>query len=155
MKRGRTVGWVLAVAVVAMSLRALAQDSPESAVSAERAYFPDILTIQRANYERLEKLYAAALNSENEGVVESALAHVAMFKLMYPVRELSILHRAVERIMKSHASPAIRHQAYLVDVVYESPAMFAQAARTTYESPDELFDELAAQVHESIVSTSQ
>ncbi len=153
MKRGKIVGCVLAVAVFTMGLRALAQDSPASGV--ERSYFSDILTIQQANYERLEKLYAAALNSENEGVVESALAHVAMFKLMYPVREFSILHRAVEHVMKSHASPAIRHQAHLVDVVYESPAMFAQAARTTYQSPDELFDELAAQVHQSIVSTRQ
>ncbi len=141
---------IVYVAIVAATLTMGAQAQPNE--SPERAYFPDVLTIQSANYALLEKKYADCLNSENDGVVESALAHVAMFKLMYPVKELATLKRAVEQVAARHDSKEIRYKAYLVSSLYENPKQFVNEARTSYANPDELFGALASRMNETIVS---
>ena len=100
----------------------------------------------------MEKKYAECLKSENDGVVESALAHVAMFKLMYPVKELAQLKREVDRIATRHSSNEIRYKAYVVASLFENPRLFAGEARTDYDSPDDLFAALSGQLHRVIVS---
>ena len=136
-----------AVAAATFATNAFAQTD-----ATERPYFPDIITIQKADYSKLEKKYAACLSSENEGVVESALAHIAMFKLMYPVKEFGILERAVKVVADQNPSPEIRYRAYLVSSLYENPKQFVNEARTSYSNPDELFDALASRMNQAIVS---
>lgn len=118
----------------------------------ERPYFPDIVAIQKADYSTAEGSYASCLKSDNGGVVESALAHIAMLKLMYPVREFNILAKAVAALAASDASPEIRYKAYLVKSLLNDPKQFASEARTDYASPDALFGALAARMHDVIVS---
>jgi hypothetical protein len=118
----------------------------------ERSFFSDIVTIQRADYSKLEKRYAACLSSENDGVVEAALAHVAMFKLMYPVKNFGVLESAVKAVAAKNPSSEIRYKAYLVSSLFENPRQFASEACSNYYSPDELFGALASRVHEVVVS---
>lgn len=143
---------VLLLAIVAATVATNAFSQTEVSVVKERPYFPDILTIQSADFGKLEKKYAACLASENDGVVESALAHIAMFKLMYPVKELATLKRAVEQVAARHDSKEIRYKAYLVSSLYENPKQFANEARTSYANPDELFGALASRMNQVIVS---
>ena len=138
--------WIAVVAALAATnLYAQSADS-------ERSYFSDIVTIQKADYAKLEKKYAACLSSENDGVVESALAHIAMFKLMYPVKEFNVLEKAVREVAAKNSSPEIRYKAYLVVSLFENPEQFASQACSKYNSPDDLFGALATRIHDVIVS---
>ncbi len=145
MKAHKMLWFVVVAATVATNAFAQSENK-------ERPYFPDIVTIQKADYSRLEKKYAACLSYENDGVVESALAHIAMFKLMYPVKELRVLERAVKAVADQNPSPEIRYKAYLVSSLFENPRQFASEARRNYESPDELFGALATKIHDVLVS---
>jgi hypothetical protein len=131
--------WIVFLAVLAVSTGANAQ-----------SYFSDVVAIQTTNLSTAEKQYAACLRMENDGVVESALAHVAMLKLMYPVKELATVAREVRNLMKNNASAEIRYKAYVVNHLISNPKLFASEARTTYESPDELFGALAARLHDVV-----
>jgi len=145
MKKNSTL--LVATVVVLMVGSAHSQEN-----SPQRGYFPDIVSIQQADYSIMEKKYAECLKSENDGVVESALAHVAMFKLMYPVKELAQLKREVDRVATRHSSNEIRYKAYVVASLFENPRLFAGEARTDYDSPDDLFAALSGQLHRVIVS---
>jgi hypothetical protein len=144
--KANTMFWSVVVAA-AIATSALAQNGAK-----EIAYFSDIVTIQKADYSKLEKKYASTLSSENLGVVESGLAHIAMFKLMYPVKEFSVLEQAVKDVAAKNPSPEIRYKAYLVMSLFKNPAQFASQACSNYNSPDDLFGALATRIHDVIVS---
>ncbi|MBI5474722.1 MAG: hypothetical protein HY961_20475 [Ignavibacteriae bacterium] len=150
MRVAMVVSCLLVVSLSVAGQHAVAQENSAESGSNERPYFSDIVTIQQANFARLERMYAVALTSENDGVVESALAHAAVFKLLYPIKEFAVLHRAIEHLEQTHASSTIRHWALVVDRLYESPEQFARCIRT-FDSPDDLFDELGAQLSRSLV----
>lgn len=140
------------VATITVLLTVTAYAQAPIAEPGERAYFSDILTIQQADFAKIEKKYAVCFSSANDGVVESALAHAAMFKLMYPVKELAVLKRAVENVAATNSSPEVRYKAYLVQSLYANPKQFVSKARTDYASPDELFGALASAMYDVIVS---
>jgi hypothetical protein len=139
--------WIAGALTVLLTVNTCSQEK-----SPDRKYFSDIVTIQHADFSKLEKKYAACLDSENNGVVESALAHVAMFKLMYPVKDFSVLKRAIGRVAERSDSQEIRYKAFLVSSLFRNPKQFAGIARTDYESPDELFSALGRNLHDAIVS---
>ena len=145
MKKNSTL--IVAMAVALITASTYSQESRP-----QRGYFPDIVSIQQADYSILEKKYAECLKSENEGVVKSALAHIAMVKLMYPVKALDQLKREIDRVAARHSSNEIRYKAYVVASLFENPKLFAGEARTDYDSPDDLFAALSGQLHRVIVS---
>ena len=151
--------YVLLSAMIAAAIAIGTQTQAQGGVAAEktkeRHYFPDVLVIQTADYAVLEKKYAACLNSENDGVVESALAHMAIFKLMYPIKEFRTLQRAIETAAHQHPSLEIRAKAKLVMALYETPEIFVSEARTDYASPTELFETLASKFLGTIVSNTE
>ncbi|HXG00767.1 MAG TPA: hypothetical protein VNL69_08265 [Bacteroidota bacterium] len=138
--------WLSAVVASVMAASAFAQSE-----TTERPYFPDIVAIQNANFEELEKKYASCLSSENAGVVESALSHIGMLKLRYPARKLNVLAPAVDSVAARHSVAEIRYKAYLVATLLNNPRRFAQETRRDYSSPDEFFGALAARIHADIV----
>jgi hypothetical protein len=140
----------VATVAAALTTAAYAQNARNAKVS--ESYFSDVVSIQTAELATAERNYAACLASGNEGVVESALSHVAMMKLMYPVKEFAKLQRAVAKVESESPSQETRYKAYLVSALFNNPKQFASEARTDYNSPDELFGSLATRIHQVIVS---
>ncbi|MEO8168435.1 MAG: hypothetical protein ABI623_09315 [bacterium] len=126
------------ILAVALSTGVQAQNSTN-----EPAYFSDLIALQSASTATVEKGYMYSLRSENEGVVESALAHIASLKLAYPVKEFGKLRSEIQKIARTHASQEVRYKAFLVASLLKNPWQFAADARVEYATPDELFGALA------------
>lgn len=117
------------------------------------SYFSEANSIRESNLLKAEKRYSNCLKSANDGVVESALAHVAMLKLMNPENDFALVASAVDMVAGKNLSPEIRYKAYLVSNVLHNPELFSGDARTSYESPDELFSVLASRMSALIASS--
>lgn len=131
--------------VATVSLGAVAQ-------TASRGYFSAGTETPSRDLRHIERLYARCLHSDNDGVVESALAHTAMLKLMNPSAEFAVALPDVETVANINGSAEIRYKAYLVATLLRTPGLFTQVATTGYSSPDDLFAALAGRMHELIAS---
>ncbi len=95
--------------------------------------------------------YAQCLKSENDGIVESALAHVAYTRLILPTADLKELRGVVEGLTNSDRSPVIRYKAYLASMVFVNPAFFTKTTATNYADGDEFFAAIAFQLRHSLL----
>ena len=109
-------------------------------------YFASPTSYSHANTAKAERGYMACIATANDGVVESALAHVAMMKLAIPENDYRLLKSRVAEVARTAASPETRYKAFLTGTVLENPDIFAGVARTGYESADELFGALASRL---------
>ena len=129
-----------AAAVVAMMMVTVTVQAQN--VSA--AYFGDPGRYEQIGTRKMERAYRVALKSENEGVVESALAHVAMMKLLLPAANHDAVKEQVVRVARSAAAPELRYKAHLTCMVLDRPEMFREMPRKGYATADELFGSVAS-----------
>ncbi len=89
--------------------------------------------------EKARKNFLASLNSENDGVAESAIAHVAHMRAMLPQEDLRDIEATVVELANGGRTPVIRYKAYLASLVFANPRMFSQEVTVDYASGDEFF----------------
>ncbi|MCX6120734.1 MAG: hypothetical protein NTX44_03860 [Ignavibacteriales bacterium] len=104
-----------------------------------QSFFPTLGKLSPVQIERIDKNYAAALASGNNGIVESALAIITMIKLDQPAIELPLLRTKIEYLASYSRTPSIRYKACLANGVLADPAMFKQVSARQYNDPDEFF----------------
>lgn len=141
---------LISAAIISVALSTGAYAQPVKSQSDETRYFSDVVSIHTTDLEKAEMRYAACLSTGNDGVVESALAHVAMLKLMYPVKDFKTVMQKVKSIEETASSAELRYKAYLVRTLFSNPKQFAADARTSYDSPDDLFGTLANRLNRVI-----
>lgn len=112
----------------------------------ERGYFANAARYQNVSTTKAERAYRACLLSRHEGVTESALAHVAMMKLVVPEGGFEELKGEVTRVARKAANPELRYKAWLTACVLEHPELFGGIPRGEYGSSDELFGALASRL---------
>jgi hypothetical protein len=116
--------------------------------ASDRNCFSDSATYARFGAAKAAEFYVPALSSSNEGVVESALAHLAMIKLNMPGCELRSVKAGVRAIERKGMSAEVRYKAWVVRTLMERPELFEGIARSGYDGPDELFGALASRMAE-------
>jgi hypothetical protein len=117
-------------------------------------YFSDFRSHSHANLDRAAKYYLASLDAENEGVVESALAHIARMKMYFPEMAFEHIAAKVADLSVSGSTPRIRYQAYLVNAIFSTPSVFAEESRRDYESPEALFSAVAERLRSTLLGTT-
>ena len=127
---------------------AIAMVLASAASGSERRYFPDSAKYACLDATKAAESYIAALSSTNKGVVESALAHVAMIKLTMPDCEMRSVKASVTAIERNGMTAEVRYKAWVVRTLMEKPDLFAGLAKAGYEEPDELFGTLASKMAE-------
>ena len=138
--------------VVAVTMMAATVKAQNVASTPERSYFADAAEYQCINATKAADKYLACLSSENEGVVESALAHVAMMKVMVPACDYKALKTKVDEIVRSRASAETRYKAFLTKTVLEEPGMFDGMARGRYSDADGFFGAVASRMRDTFAS---
>ncbi len=123
--------------------------------SGDKKYFSEIRTVQQTNILAAEKGYVACLQSENEGVIESALVHAALLKLVFPMNEFKALQRQVEAVATNNPSLEVRYKAYLVSTAFQNPGLFVEEIKAHFDSPDELLGALASRMQQLVASNSR
>ena len=79
-------------------------------------HFSDYRSHQRADIDIFATRLLACLESTNEGVVESALAHIGLMKLYLPDQRFSELESKIHFLAIDGANQAIRYRAWSVPV---------------------------------------
>lgn len=150
MKAYRVVVGTLLIAGAAVSAQAQSialNDDSSTYFSVVRSYTP-------AHLERAVKNYTGCLESTNVGVVESALAHVARMKLIFPAAESRKLAKQIEFLTVNGQTPAIRYKAYLTLMVFDTPEIFGQVGQKEFREDEEVFSTLAARLQETLLGYS-
>jgi hypothetical protein len=119
-----------------------------AASAAERSYFSDSATYACVGATKAGESYMSALSSTNTGVVESALAHVAMIKLTMPDCEMRSVKASVTAIESKGTTEEVRYKAWVVRTLMDNPDLFVGIAKAGYEEPDALFAALASTMAE-------
>ncbi|MBI5472479.1 MAG: hypothetical protein HY961_09060 [Ignavibacteriae bacterium] len=136
---------IAAVVMLLVATTGFAQD-----VNKEYPYFPTAAQYRCADLQRVSVQYLAALSSENQGVVESALAHVAMMKVMLPTCNLKRLKSKVDEMATGASSLEVRYKAFLVKAVFEEPEMFDEIAYARYDNADQWLGAIASRMSQAI-----
>ena len=145
---------ILIAALVMAAAPAASSGQPDRAPADARAYFSSIDSYKNANLERAAKNYVACLNSENNGVILSGLAHVAMIALATQGEKVASVQAAVGSLAVTGRTPEIRFKAYLTSLVYDSPQMFREEASGHYDTPDELFAAIGGKVQQTLLGSN-
>ncbi|MBI5215268.1 MAG: hypothetical protein HY960_05905 [Ignavibacteriae bacterium] len=122
--------------------------------SSAQKYFPDYSHFQKVNAERFTKVYLLSLQSENEGVVTSTLAHIGRIKLFFPEQEFPELEKKICELSSDSQSPNIRYRAFLICSVFNSPSIFESESRTEFEDSEALFSTLANTLRDTMFGTN-
>jgi hypothetical protein len=143
----------LTVAMTALLMgaaTATAQVAIKSA--AEKPYFSNIESHQRVDLRCASGRYLAALGTANEGVIESAMAHVVRMKMYRPNENFPDLRAAINSVAVVGPTAAIRYKAYLASLVLDNPAWFKEECGREYRNPTELFAALANRLEKALIS---
>lgn len=109
---------------------------------------------QTANIPVAKRNYLWTLQSENDGVVESALAHVTHMRIMLPQEDMKDIEAVLNQLANSGRTPVIRYTAYLATQVFAGPELFRGIAGTDYESVDQFFTALASRLQQTMLGYS-
>jgi hypothetical protein len=98
----------LVALAIAVSMRAGAQESTQAS-----GILPE------ARLVKAEQNYLCCLSSENDGLVESAIAMVARLRILYPERSLPGLREKLYDLAINGQTASIRFKSYLVSTVLD------------------------------------
>jgi hypothetical protein len=135
---------MLTVGLLFASLQALGQEmrSDPSNVSPLSSYTKDYIQNAITNYR-------AALNSANDGIVESAIANLSYIRIALPQLDLRKSHAAIANLTESGRTPVIRYKAYLAMLVFENPESYMSSLKTEFTESDKFFSSVASQVQKT------
>ena len=95
---------------------------------------------------KAEQNYLACLASNNAGLIESAMAQIVRFKLLFPDRELKSLRQRLEEISINGPTASIKYKAYLAGSVLDNPALMATVLGVETMTSEELFSAIAGRL---------
>lgn len=125
------------------------------AAKAQQAYFSDFESHKKSDIDHVANCYLACLRCANDGVVESALAHIGRMALYLPDRRFPELEKEVDTLALRATSPRTKFRAYLISGLLGNTAAFANESHMEFEGPDELFSALANRLQKIFISPSE
>ncbi len=132
---------VVAAATMLVAATTMSQDG----------YFSSEARHKTSDLDKASRRYMLCLKEPNQGVVQSALAHLVHMKLTVPATDFQAVEAEVKALSATSESPSIRYKAYLAGLVFENPAMFRSGSDADYNSPEELFSTIASRVQVTVL----
>jgi hypothetical protein len=140
----------IAAALILLTVPALGQPATEGKADTE-GYFCRAESYRTMDFAKVTRNYERCLSSDNDGIVESALAYIAETRLVLPAADLTGIRETVEKLTISDRAPFIRYKAYLASMVLASPGLFSQTVERTYADSNEFFAAIDAQLRHSLL----
>ena len=141
-------GMMLAAMILTGACSAPAANGPRP----EAAYFSSAERHETASPAMIERNYLACLVSDNNGTVESAIAHLVKIKLDAPAYSSTKTRETLRKLAMEGRTQAIRYKAYLAGLVMDDPEGFRVSGCRSCETPRELFAAVASFAEESALS---
>jgi hypothetical protein len=116
-----------------------------------QSYFvvPDCSKIK--NIKDARENYALALMSDNNGVIESALAQIAFISLCMPDFCTEEMQSRVSSLAVVGRTTVIRYKAYLTGLAIESPSLFVQETAAKYENGEAFFSAISKRLQQTLL----
>jgi hypothetical protein len=115
------------------------------------AYFASLSSHSEAYIQRATDNYVRLLNSANDGVLESAIAHLTYMRMGSTECNLGQARAIINKLSESGRTPVIRYKAYLSTIVFQSPELFAEGVRASSSEGNEFFLEIASKVQKTLL----
>ena len=97
------------------------------------------------------KSYTKSLKSDNVGIVESAVFHIAKLKLLFPEEATGAALAELENLSESGASESIRFKAYLATQVLEFPENFSTLEKKNYKDAEAFFLMISTELQKKLL----
>ena len=146
-------GFSLAAGLILAAASAMGQASTPQ-TSQDRPCFSHELNYNKAKMPAAKRNYLWTLQSDNDGVVESVLAHVTQMRIMVPQEDMKDIEAILGRLALNGRTPIIRYKAYLATQVFASPELFDEITKADYESSDQFFTALASRLQKTMLGYS-
>jgi hypothetical protein len=137
-----------AALIGALAMPAVAQEADP--VTKARPFFSSAETYRKANPVVVKRNYRASLETGNDGVIETALAHVVRMKMYMQAEDFSDIKPAIDWLAVGGRTPAIRYKAYLAALVIENPNWFKDECCKEYAGSEEMFTALADRLRSTL-----
>jgi hypothetical protein len=138
-----------ALLIGAATIPAAAQEGKTE--NPEKRYFSSLESYQHANLNVLRRNFRSCLDSDNDGVVESAIAHIIRMKMYLKAEDFSDLKSAIDWLSVAGRTPAIRYKAYLAILVLDNPNWFKDECCKEYAGTEEMFTTLAKRLQQTLI----
>jgi hypothetical protein len=114
-------------------------------------YFSTPETYRTTDMGKVGKSYLECLKSMNNGVVESAIAHLTKGALCSRETFPQYVRSTLDYLAVAGRTPSIRYRAYLACLVLDSPELFAGEGKCDFRNGDELFSALSDRLHQTLL----
>ena len=141
---------MVAAGLLIVSTSAAGQ-SPKRGAKPDAPAYGTVYSYEPSYLRRAALNYAVALQSDCDGVVESAIAHTTLLRMVAQQLDMGKIHSILVNLSEQGRTPAIRYKAYLATAVFDDPARFENTARRMYEDCDDFFAVVASQVHKTLL----
>ena len=122
--------------------------------SDERPCISNSINVATANIQNAKRNYLWTLQSDNDGVVESALAYVVQLRIILPREDMKAIESVVGDLALNGPTPVIRYKAYLATQVFANPQTFCEVASANYASSDQFFSALGLRLQQTMLGYS-
>jgi hypothetical protein len=112
-----------------------------------------LTTMSEHRIETAKKSYLEALNSPNDGVVQSAIGIVLQWRLINPQEDLSKIERKISDLALNGSCPEVRFKASLASLVMDNPAVVNFDAASC-DDCTELFDAITGSLRQMMIGHS-
>ena len=136
---------------VVAALLSIAAAAPAQS-NTDLPYFPAPERYQHINVKSLERSFIFALDSDNNGVVESAIAHVARLKIEVPSARMERVKAVLGNLSVNGRTVGIRYRAYLAGLVFDDPALFAEAGVRNFDTSEQFFTALSGRLQNALLT---
>jgi hypothetical protein len=120
--------------------------------SIDRPFLSRSARYDSARLENAEKNFVVSLKFDNDGVVESSIAHVVHMRIALPLNDMSEIQQALDELTVNGHNPVIRYTAYLATLVFSDPQSFEPIMAMDYESSDAFFSAIATRVQKTLLT---
>ncbi len=97
------------------------------------------------------KSYTKSLKSDNIGIVESSVFHIAKLKLLFPEEETADALAELEKLAEAAPSETIRFKAYLATQVLEFPENFSTLEKKNYKDAEAFFLMISTELQKKLL----
>ena len=119
--------------------------------SADRSRIAPAERYRHLDRGKLERNYIEGLRSDNNGVVESAIAQVIKMKMVMPEEEFTGLKAEFGRLSVGGRTAQMRYKAYLAGLVLDNVSIFTRECGREYETPEALFSAISNRLQSELL----
>lgn len=111
-------------------------------------------TFEEKRIELAKKNIAVGLQSENTGLMESAIRMTAQLKMKYPATDISALVTMLNKISVTHPIGKIRYTAYVSSIICSDPHWFLSDDSVAHASDESFFRVASGRLQQKFFSAS-